>query len=66
MDCCRREKHPIRREAIQEIYRITKDIPHSIVKLANECLIRAAVESSLKVDKGIVISAAAEIAIDVD
>ena len=55
---------PFDEEAVQEIYRITKGVPRSIVKLANECLIRTAVEGRTTVNKDIVISSASEISVD--
>src|SRR5262249_35303337 len=36
---------PFSEEALQEVYRITQGVPRSIVKLANETLIKTAVES---------------------
>lgn len=55
---------PFEDEAIQEIYRITQGVPRSIVKLANECLIKTAVDNAQKVNRSIVISAASEVAMD--
>lgn len=43
--------------AIAEIFKITQDIPRSIVKVAHEALIRAAVDNGHHVDKDIVLAA---------
>jgi general secretion pathway protein A len=43
--------------AIAEVYRITQGIPRSIVKVAHEALIRAAVDNGHHVDKDTVIAA---------
>lgn len=48
---------PFGDEAITEIYRISKGLPRLIVKLANEALIRAAVNKEHHVDKDTVIAA---------
>ena len=48
---------PFDDEAIVEIYRITQGIPRAIVKVANEALIRAAVNHSKYVDKDTVSAA---------
>lgn len=56
---------PFDEDAVQEVFRITKGVPRSIVKLANECLIKTAVERRTTVNKEIVISSATEIAVDV-
>jgi general secretion pathway protein A len=48
---------PFTDEAVAEIYRLTKGIPRSIVKVAHEALIRAAVNTSKVVDKDTVIVA---------
>jgi general secretion pathway protein A len=52
---------PFHDEAITEIYSITQGIPRLIVKVANEALIRAAVDKGHHVDKDIVIAACAEL-----
>lgn len=48
---------PFDDEAIAEIYKITQGIPRSIVKVAHEALIRAAVDNGHQVDKDTVIAA---------
>ena len=54
---------PFSEEALHEVFRITKGVPRSIVKLANEALIKTAVDSKTVVDKDAVIVAAAELTI---
>ena len=48
---------PFTDDAIVEVYRITRGVPRSIVKVANEALIRAAVNNDKQVDKDTVIVA---------
>ncbi len=48
---------PFDDEAIAEIFKITQGIPRSIVKVAHEALIRAAVDNGHHVDKDIVLAA---------
>lgn len=55
---------PFDEGALAEIYRLTKGVPRSIVKLANECLIRAAVSQRKMVDKDIVMAASVELTVD--
>lgn len=50
--------------AVAEVYRITGGIPRSIVKLANESLIKTAVDNQQIVDKDTVIAASAELRAD--
>lgn len=60
-------KHfPFDDEAVVEIFRITQGVPRSIVKLANETLIRIAVNQRRIVDKETVVAAAVELAIGED
>jgi general secretion pathway protein A len=55
---------PFDDEAIVEIYKITGGIPRSIVKIAHEALIRAAVGNGKHVDKDTVISAWSDLNIE--
>lgn len=55
---------PFSDEAVAEVYRITQGIPRSIVKLANEALMKTAVDNKKQVDRDTVLAAAAEVAID--
>jgi general secretion pathway protein A len=55
---------PFDENAVYEIFRITKGVPRSIVKLANETLIKTAVDRKTLVDKETVIAAAAEITVE--
>ena len=59
------EQFPFDEKAIREVYRVTEGIPRSIVKLANESLMKAAVERRKQVSKAVVLSAAAEMVTDV-
>lgn len=52
---------PFTEEALLTLYRITGGVPRAIVKLANEALIKTAVDSGHQVDKDTVIAAAAEL-----
>jgi general secretion pathway protein A len=54
---------PFSDEALSEVFRITQGVPRSIVKLANEALIKTVAASSKQVTKGAVIAAAAELAV---
>ena len=54
---------PFDDDAIDEMFRITQGVPRSIVKLANEALIRTAVQSRQRVDKDVIAAAAVELAI---
>ena len=47
-----------------EIFRITRGVPRSIVKLANETLIRAAVDKRKVIDKDTVMAASSELTVD--
>ncbi len=55
---------PFSQDAIAETYRITQGIPRAIVKLANEALMKTAVDNKQQVDRDTVLAAAAEVAID--
>lgn len=55
---------PFDEEAIVEVYRITQGVPRFIVKVANESLIRAAVNNSTHVDKDTVSMAWSDITVD--
>ena len=55
---------PFQDEAIQEMYRITHGVPRLLVKLANETLIRTAVDGTNLVTRDIVVAAAPDAAID--
>src|SRR5258707_813229 len=48
---------PFDDEAIAELYRLTRGVPRTIVKLANESLIRTAVDKGTHVDKDTVMNA---------
>jgi len=52
---------PFDGDAIAQIYRITEGVPRLIVKLANESLIKTAVEGRKTVTKDLVTSAASEL-----
>jgi general secretion pathway protein A len=52
---------PFDNEAIEQVYRITEGVPRLIVKLANEALIRTAVEGKQLVTKDVVSHAASEL-----
>jgi type II secretory pathway predicted ATPase ExeA len=54
---------PFDDEAIAEVYRITQGVPRSIVKLANESLIKTVADGKRSVKKDAVIAAAAELAV---
>jgi general secretion pathway protein A len=54
---------PFNDEAIAEVYRVTQGVPRSIVKLANEALIKTVAESKHTVSKDAVIAATAELAV---
>lgn len=58
------EKPPFSEGAIKEIYRITNGVPRMIVKLANEALIRTAVDQHKQVSAEAVKAASIEIAVD--
>jgi len=58
------ENFPFSDEAVAEIFRITGGLPRSIVKIANEGLIKAAVERRKNIDKDMIISASAEVIIN--
>jgi hypothetical protein len=51
---------PFDEEAISEIYRLTGGIARDICKLANETLLRAAIENRQIVNKDTVLAAAAD------
>lgn len=55
---------PFAAEAIAEVFRITKGVPRSIVKLANEALIKTAVDNRRQVDKDTVVAASSELTVD--
>lgn len=55
---------PFNDEAITELYKITGGVPRNIVKVANEALIRAAVDSSKVVDKDTVIASWLELTVE--
>jgi general secretion pathway protein A len=59
------KEFPFDAQAVGEMYRITKGIPRSIVKLANESLVKAAVERRKRVSKAMVLAAEAEMVVDV-
>lgn len=54
---------PFTDPALEEIFRITKGVPRSIVKLANEALIKTAVDGKKAVDPDTVVVAAAELTV---
>ena len=55
---------PFDPEAVNELYRISRGVPRSIVRLANETLIKSAVDNRKVADKHTVLAASAELAID--
>lgn len=52
---------PFEDEALTTLYRITGGVPRAIVKLANEALIKTAVDNRRVIDKDTVIAASAEL-----
>lgn len=58
------KKLPFDDEAITELYRLTAGVPRSIVKLANETLIRTAVDNGKHVDKDTVNAAWMDLTIE--
>ncbi len=54
---------PFDDEAITELYRISGGLPRSIVKLANEALIKTAVDNKKRVSKEAVVAASAELTV---
>lgn len=55
---------PFNEEALAEIFRITRGVPRSIVKLTNEALIRAAVDKRKMIDKDTILAASSELTVD--
>jgi len=55
---------PFAPEAVNEIFRISKGVPRSIVKLANETLIKTAVDNRRVADQDTVIAASSELDIE--
>ncbi len=60
----RGKSFPFSKEAVDEIYKATKGVPRSIVKLANEALIKTAVDQKKKVTKDAVILGASELYVE--
>ena len=58
------KKLPFNNEAISEIFERTNGIPRSIVKLANESLVKTAVDSKRTVDRAAVAAAHSELTIN--
>lgn len=58
------QKLPFDDDAISEVFRITGGVPRAIVKLANEALIKTAVDNQAIVNKDAVIAASAELTTD--
>ena len=58
------KKFPFTDEAVAAIHRIAEGVPRSIVRLANEALIKTAVDNQKTVGKDAVIAASAELTID--
>ncbi|MCZ7538798.1 MAG: AAA family ATPase [Anaerolineae bacterium] len=54
---------PFSDDAVQEIFRITQGVPRSIVKLANEALIKTVADERKTVSKDTITAAAAELAV---
>lgn len=54
---------PFDTEAVDEVYRLTQGVPRSIVKLANEALIKTAVAGKKLVIRETILASAAELAI---
>jgi type II secretory pathway predicted ATPase ExeA len=52
---------PFAPEAVDEIYRLSKGVPRAIVKLANETLIKTAVDNRQVADRDAVSAASAEL-----
>ena len=57
------KKFPFSHEAVREIYRITQGVPRSIVKLANEALIKTVAGGKRSVSREHVVAATAELAV---
>ncbi len=55
---------PFTQDAIVEIFNVTRGVPRSIVKVAHESLIRAAVNGSKQVDKDTVVAAWMDITVE--
>jgi type II secretory pathway predicted ATPase ExeA len=55
------KQFPFDEEALAEMFRITKGVPRSIVQLANEALIKMAVDKRKVVDKDSVLFASTEL-----
>jgi len=53
-------KSPFSDDAIRALYRLTRGVPRSIVKLANEALIRAAVRQQRRVTREMILAASHE------
>ena len=60
------KKFPFSPEAVDEIFRISKGVPRSIVRLANETLIKTAVDNRQMADKETVVIASRELDIEGD
>lgn len=58
------KEFPFNDEALAEIFRVTRGVPRSIVKLANEALIRAAVDKRMMINKDMVMAASSELTIE--
>jgi general secretion pathway protein A len=58
------QKIPFSDEAIFEIFRFTNGVPRSIVKLANESLVKAAVDQQKYIKRETIIAASAEVIIE--
>ncbi|MBX3083956.1 MAG: AAA family ATPase [Anaerolineae bacterium] len=57
------KKLPFNDDAVSEIYRVTQGVPRSIVKLANEALIKTVAENQHTVTKDAVFAATADLAV---
>jgi general secretion pathway protein A len=58
------KKFPFNTEAVEEIHRISKGVPRSIVKLANEALIKTAVDNHKVATRDTVAAASQEVSIE--
>ncbi len=58
------KKLPFDDDAIGEVFRITGGVPRLIVKLANEALIKAAVDGKKHVDRNAIVAASSELVVD--
>lgn len=60
------DQMPFREEAVEEIFTRTQGVPRAIVKLANEALIKAAVDNKKEVDADTIRAASVELGVEED